>query len=531
MIRTSDTHPLQIAVVSAGRGLGRIGVTFCPGKRQAHAASGAWSRDLAADVAAIRDWGAAAVVTLLQPPELDALSVPLLGKEVRRQQLDWLHLPIADVSVPSERFEQQWQEAGAGLRARLRDGFDIVVHCKGGLGRAGTVAARLLVELGHDVDDAIRLVRTARPGTIETAAQGRHVHAAKPQGEPVPSTVVEAVRDRAVGAMVGLAVGDALGTTLEFRPRDSYEPLTDLVGGGPFRLQPGQWTDDTAMALALADSLLECPELDEADLISRFWSWRRHGTYSCTGTCFDVGATVSSALRRWQQTGDPVAGSTDPMSAGNGALMRLAPVAVRWWRDPAVLFDVAVRQSATTHQAPEALSASAAFAALLAEAIAGSPRSAVLAPRTGDYAGAIGSIMLGSWRGKHRNAMLSSGYVAHSLEAALWAVGRTASFKDAVLLAANLGGHADTTAAITGQLAGALYGLSGIPEEWLDKLAWAGRIEAAADALFRVSRPSDLAGAANNRLQQVGCGDTGSERSLPASPTADQTRGESSIRP
>jgi ADP-ribosyl-[dinitrogen reductase] hydrolase len=105
----------------------------------------------------------------------------------------------------------------------------------------------------------------------------------------------------------------------------------------------------------------------------------QNGTYSCTGTCFDIGATVSSARRRWQQTGDPIAGSADPMSAGNGALTRLAPVAVRWWRDPAKLLDVAVRQSATTHQAPEALSASAAFAALLAEAIAGRSRSAVLA--------------------------------------------------------------------------------------------------------------------------------------------------------
>jgi ADP-ribosyl-[dinitrogen reductase] hydrolase len=487
MVRTSDTHPLQIATVSAGPDLGRIGVTFCPGKRQAYAASGTWNRDLAADVAAIRDWGAAAVVTLLEPAELDALSVSSLGEQVRRQQMDWLHLPIADVSVPCERFEQQWQEAGAGLRARLRGGFDIVVHCKGGLGRAGTIAARLLVELGHDPEGAIRLVRTARPGAIETAAQGRHVHGARPQGEPAPSTSVEAVRDRAVGAMIGLAVGDALGTTLEFRPRDSYEPLTDITGGGPFGLQPGQWADDTAMALALADSLLACPELDASDLMNRFWSWRNDGTYSCTATCFDIGATVSSALRRWQQTADPIAGSADPMSAGNGALMRLAPAAVRWWPDRARLLDAAVRQSATTHQAPEALSASAAFAALLADAVAGSLRGQVLAPRTGDYAGAIGAIMLGSWRGKHRDAIESSGYVAHSLEAALWSVGRTATFEDAVLLAANLGGDADTTAAITGQLAGALYGLSGIPEEWLERLAWRERIQASAEALFAES--------------------------------------------
>jgi ADP-ribosyl-[dinitrogen reductase] hydrolase len=221
--------------------------------------------------------------------------------------------------------------------------------------------------------------------------------------------------------------------------------------------------------------------------MARFWSWREDGAYSCTGSCFDIGATVSSALRRWRRSGDPVAGSTDPGSAGNGALMRLAPVALRWWHDHSRLLEVAIRQSATTHRAPEALSTSSAFALLLAEAIAGKPRSHVLAARSGSYAGIIGPIMSGSWRGKPRPQVQSSGYVAHSLEAALWAVGRTATFKDAVLLAANLGGDADTTAAITGQLAGALYGLSGIPGEWLSRLAWRERIIEVGEKLIRAA--------------------------------------------
>ncbi|NTZ42128.1 hypothetical protein G7A66_03265 [Altererythrobacter sp. SALINAS58] len=496
-MRTSNTHPLEIASIQAGSGLGRVGLTFCPGKHQARAATGAWERDLSVDVAAISHWGAAAVVTLLEPAELNALSVPSLGEEVRRHHMDWLHLPIADVSVPCERFELQWQEAGAGLRARLRDGFDVLVHCKGGLGRAGMIAARLLVELGREPGEAIRLVRSVRPGAIETVAQERHVRAARLQDEPVPLRSPDATRNHALGALVGLAVGDALGTTLEFRPRDTYEPLTDITGGGPFRLQAGEWTDDTAMALALADSLLACPELDQADLMARFWSWRHDGTYSCTGKCFDIGATVSAALNRWNKTGDPAAGSADPMSAGNGALMRLAPVALRWWHDRNKLIDVAIRQSATTHQAPEALSASAAFATMLAEAISGEPRSSVLKPQKGDYSGAISSIMRGSWRGKHRNKVQSSGYVAHSLEAALWATGRTANFKDAVLLAANLGGDADTTAAITGQLAGALYGISAIPPEWVGRLAWGERIKRYANELLEESLKSYGPGAAS----------------------------------
>jgi ADP-ribosyl-[dinitrogen reductase] hydrolase len=203
--------------------------------------------------------------------------------------------------------------------------------------------------------------------------------------------------------------------------------------------------------------------------------------------------TVSSALARFERTGDPIAGSSDPHTAGNGSLMRLAPVAVRHWADPERLAAVARRQSATTHAAPEALAACEAYALLLSEAIAGLPRPQVLAPRNGSYAGAIGPILAGSWRGKPRRQIRASGYVAHALEAALWSVGRTASFADAVLTAANLGEDADTTAAIAGQLAGALYGLSGIPEAWLAKLASREKITGVASALFDASLCKDNA--------------------------------------
>jgi ADP-ribosyl-[dinitrogen reductase] hydrolase len=487
MLRTSNSHPIQIAAVSAGGRYGRIGITFCPGKHQDSALTGAWARDLAADIGAIEQWGAAAVVTLVEDQELAALKVSGIGDEVRKRRMAWLHLPIRDVCVQGQDFERQWLTAGESLRALLRSGFDIVVHCKGGLGRAGTVAARLLVELGTAPEAAMELVREVRPGAIETLAQEEQVLAALAIPEPRPSSDPPAVRDRALGALMGLAVGDALGTTLEFKPRDSYPPLTDIVGGGPFRLKAGQWTDDTAMALALADSLLTDATLDSKDLMTRFWSWRQDGTYSCTGSCFDIGATVSGALRRWRETGNPVAGSTNPMTAGNGALMRLAPVALRWWHDRQMMREVALRQSATTHRAPEALSASAALAEILADAIEGRPRSTVLRPRDEGYAGKIAATMAGSWRGKRRNQVGSSGYVAHSLEAALWCVGRTASFREAVLLAANLGGDADTTAAITGQLAGALYGLSGIPAEWLSRVAWQAEIEETGLALIRGS--------------------------------------------
>jgi ADP-ribosyl-[dinitrogen reductase] hydrolase len=484
VIRTSETHPLQIASVKAGRGYGRIGITFCPGKKQPMAMTGAWSRDLSLDLDAINAWGAVAIVTLIEDHELQSLAVTKLGEEARRRHIEWLHLPIADVSVPCSRFEEQWISAGESLRARLRSGFDVLVHCKGGLGRAGMIAARLMVELGADPDAAIAAVRQARPGAIETRAQVEHVRRCCVVHEVGPPTQIKAVQDRAIGGLLGLAIGDAVGTTLEFRTRDSYEPLTDMVGGGPFRLKPGEWTDDTAMALALADSLLQPSGFDEADLMRRFLAWRDTGAYSCTGTCFDIGMTVSKALQKFSHTGDPIAGSTDPMSAGNGSLMRLAPVALRYWNDQEQLSSIAARQSTATHAAPEAISACVGFSHILADAMQGLPRSQVLRKREGDNAGRIKEILEGSWRGKPRHQISSSGYVAHSLEAALWAVARTATFEDAVLTAANLGGDADTTAAITGQLAGALYGESAIPQQWLERVAWRLKIKDLAFRLF-----------------------------------------------
>jgi ADP-ribosyl-[dinitrogen reductase] hydrolase len=123
-------------------------------------------------------------------------------------------------------------------------------------------------------------------------------------------------RDRYRGALLGLAAGDALGTTLEFKPPGSFEPIEDMVGGGPFGLRAGQWTDDTSMALCLAESLVERGGFDPTDQMRRYVRWWREGVWSSTGSCFDIGVTTRSALRRFEETGEPLAGSTDPHSAG-----------------------------------------------------------------------------------------------------------------------------------------------------------------------------------------------------------------------
>ena len=302
------------------------------------------------------------------------------------------------------------------------------------------------------------------------------------------------VLDRAQGALIGLALGDALGTTLEFSTRDTLPPVTDLVGGGPFGLAPGAWTDDTSMALCLAESLLERGGLDERDLIERFCRWYEEGYNSVTGECFDIGNATCEALRSYRATGEPLSGSTDPQSAGNGSLMRLSPVAIRWWHDRTAAVAAARRQSRTTHAATQAVEACELFAELLIEAIAGAPKETVLRGRDWDGDAGVAAVAAGSWRKKARDDISSSGYVLHTLEAALWCVDRSETIADALILAANLGRDADTVGAVTGQLAGALWGMSGAPASWLDKLAWRERIEALAAGLFEAGNGERMSG-------------------------------------
>ena len=298
------------------------------------------------------------------------------------------------------------------------------------------------------------------------------------------SSAADKSMDRAIGSLLGLAAGDAVGTTLEFEWRDTHPPLTDMVGGGPFHLKPGVWTDDTSMALCLADSLIACDCLDEADLMCRFVRWWRQGENSVTGRCFDIGTTTRRALATFERTGDPRAGSTAADSAGNGSLMRLAPVAIRYHSDRAMAIEAARRQSATTHAAPATVDGCAYFAELLVDAIAGMDRATLFSPRQFNGYPEIAAIAAGGYAERTRDQIESSGYVVHTLEAALWCVHRATGFREAVLLAANLGRDADTVAAVTGQLAGAIWGEGGIPIDWRRKLAWHAAIRERACRLF-----------------------------------------------
>ena len=299
-------------------------------------------------------------------------------------------------------------------------------------------------------------------------------------------------RDRCRGALLGLVCGDAVGTAVEFKPCGSFPPVTDLTGGGPFRLAPGQWTDDTAMALCLATSLVETGGSDPVDQLRRYLRWYRDGEMSCTGTCFDCGNTVKEALDRFVLTGAPFCGSTDPRKAGNGSLMRLAPVPLFFARDPRRAIEVAADSSRTTHAAATAVDACRFFAGLILGALGGASREELLAPGFAPYPGCwteaplhpeIAEIAAGSYWRREPPEIRGSGFVVRSLEAALWAFARADSFRDGCLLAVNLGDDADTTAAVYGQLAGAYFGEAGLPETWLARLAWRDRISELADRL------------------------------------------------
>ena len=296
--------------------------------------------------------------------------------------------------------------------------------------------------------------------------------AAAEAGQAAPADPA-AVLDRALGALVGLAVGDALGTTIEFKERDTYPHVTGMVGGGPFRLEPGEWTDDTSMALCLADSLIASQRvLDPRDLATRFVRWWDKGENSVNGYCFDIGIATSQALHGFKTTGQP-RGSTDPRSAGNGGIMRLAPavLAARGDRDRAV--DLARLQSLVTHAAAECLDAADVLARVLHAGIAGEGHDALTAAaQAGVPSPKIHAIANGSWRGKSRSSIRSGGYVVDTLEAALWAVGTSGDFAEAVLKAVNLGHDADTVGAVAGQVAGAVWGYEAIPQEWRATLAW-----------------------------------------------------------
>jgi ADP-ribosyl-[dinitrogen reductase] hydrolase len=513
--RTSLTHPLRIDSLSAGTTLGRVGITFCPGKYDENAATGSWDRDLNLDLEAIRDWGAAAVVTLVESHELTLLGVERLGEETVRRGMRWFHLPIADVSTPDEEFEQRWDVEGAEICALLREGRDVLVHCRGGLGRAGTIGARLLVELGMEPAEAIRQVRAVRPGAIETSEQERYVlglerAAHRGRSEATPGL---SLFDRIYGCLLGGACGDALGAPVEFLSHDMIAARYGVEGISQFDTAYGGIglvTDDTQMALFTVEGLIRAwvrgtlkgichppgvvhhaylrwlttqdrafealPEIERADEIDgwlirekRLWAARAPGN-----TCLSALRVARSS----RQFGGQAAND----SKGCGTVMRDAPFGLFRLDDPALAFEWAVETAWTTHGHPSARYSSGALAVIIAHIGQGEGLSDAVSHALSMLPGgreasevrdalrrAVDLSRAPDWRG--RLPELGAGWVAEeALAISILCALAAKDAREAIVAAVNHGGDSDSTGAIVGNIVGTIGGAAALPAEWTEQV-------------------------------------------------------------
>jgi len=286
------------------------------------------------------------------------------------------------------------------------------------------------------------------------------------------------VKDRAIGSFIGLAIGDALGTPAEFKMPGEFEPITGMRGGGAFRLNPGEWTDDTSMALCIAYSLSDKGDFVPSDIMKRFVNWWQHGYASHNGRCFDIGTTTRKALQRFIKTGETSMPDTDPMASGNGAIMRFSPIATFYHDNIDRMVEVAISQAMMTHPTPESIREAETFARIIHGAMHGKTKEEL--------------IDCEKFKKIPADMVPATGYVVHTMFAAQWAVANSDNFCDALLKAVNLGDDADTVGAVTGQIAGALYGVSTIPNEWLSVLAWREQLFDLAEKLYSGQPNNDM---------------------------------------
>ena len=465
------------------------------------------------------DAGIDCFIDLTEPGELDAYD-KLLPGTLAADAVVYLRRPIRDHGLPesTELMEEILDELDSALAA----GRCIYLHCRAGIGRTNLVAGCWLAHGGLKGEAAIvRLNELWRenaraqywPSVPETEAQSDYVRdwrsrkprtAIPPSAPPIATSMSKTPaarsdpRDRCRGLLLGLAMGDAIGQSARGQRPGTVGPSGELGGGGPFGLPAGAWTDKTAMALCLAESLVARNGMDAPDQLQRYRQWQREGRWTSTGRCIGISPATARALATAQWTGNPFAGSHDPARADAEPLARIGPAVAFGLANPREAVESAVNCARMTHQAPLTLDAVRYFAALLAGALAGAGKEELLAPHFSPAPGLWDSVTLkqrmkdvaaGSWRRSKPRALVSgANAAAGALEAALWAFERGNSPGECLGIAAGLGGEADITAAITGQLAGAHYGAAALPATWRAVLARGDEIQSLADALFEAGR-------------------------------------------
>lgn len=420
-------------------------------------------------------------IDLTQPGETPAYETAL------PLAVDYLRRPIPDHGVPAERVHMR--EILDHLRSAMSAGKIIYLHCRAGIGRTNLVVGCLLAERGLSGPEALvelnRLWKqSARAvhwcAVPETPEQTEYVRnwsgaaaEADPLLEPAALAAARGLRERFQGALFGLAVGDAVAAATQYRRRGRFTPVGDMLGGGPFDLPRGAWSDDTAMALCLAESLLEREGFDARDQVERYRRWQREGYLSATGQCVGITASTARALAMAQWRRQAFSGTHDPESQGAETLSRVAPAVMYFFARDTVAVQQAAEAARTTSQAPRVLAACRALALALHAALSGQPKATILS-----RARALPESLVAPGTPALRTSATAA------LAAALDAFGTTHSFRDAVLAAANRGGNSDVVAGAAGALAGAHYSAGAIPTLWRNSLMKKQLIEECADRLL-----------------------------------------------
>ena len=462
------------------------------------------------------DAGIDCFIDLTEPGELASYEDLLPGLYTPKA-VTYVRKPIRDHGLPE--FEGQMEEILDEVDSALAEGRRIYLHCRAGIGRTNLVAGCWLARGGLGGEAALARLNElwhassrskSWPTVPETAAQCAYVRdwRSRVVRAQIPPPVVPRAapplaatgasddpQDRCRGLLLGLAMGDAIGQSARGE-RQGVKPVAD----GSLGLPAGAWSDKTAMALCLAESFIARKGMDADDQLKRYRQWQREGRWSSTGRAVGISLATARALATAQWTGNPYSGSHDPARADAEPLARIGPAVAFGLADPRAAVESAVNCARITHQAPLTLDAVRYFAALLAGALAGASKAELLAPHFSPMPRFWDSVTLkqrvedtaaGSWRHSKPRAIVSGAHAAAAaLEAAMWAFDRGSSPGECIEIAAKLGGDADTTAAIAGQLAGAHYGATALPGAWRAVIARGDEIEALANALGAAGRHS-----------------------------------------